>query len=165
MDIAQVYDEYADKVYNFFYIKSFDRTTAEDLTSQTFMAVLQKMQDPDYVIQDGKKFVYGVMRNVWLMYLRQKYQRNEAFVENIEDFGGYVEEETDIYETLTVKQRAELFINKLPDKQREILTMRLLEGLSIKDICGATGKDSNYVKTTYKRGVKSLRALVAEATV
>jgi DNA-directed RNA polymerase specialized sigma24 family protein len=38
--------------------------------------------------------------------------------------------------------------------------MRLLEEMSIADIAIYTGKDRNYVKTTYKRGVKRLREIV-----
>ncbi|HEX8227615.1 MAG TPA: sigma-70 family RNA polymerase sigma factor [Candidatus Saccharimonadales bacterium] len=160
MSIEETYDLYVDKVFKFFYIKSFDRQLAEDLTSQTFMVLVERSDDPEYVIQNDKKFIYGVMRTVWLMYLRQKYQRNEQTIDDIEDFEAYVDEGLDEFEGMTVKQRAAQYIDRLPDKQRQVLTMRLLEGLSIKDICQETGKDSNYIKTTYKRGVKSLQALI-----
>ncbi len=160
MNIEEVYDQHVDKVYKFFYIKNFDRSLAEDLTSQTFIALVERLQDDDIVVQDGKKFVYGIMRNVWLMYLREKYRRNEMSLEGIEDFEAYVDEETEEYEAMTVKERAEPYISRLPEKQQEIVRMRLLEDCSIKDICSAIDKDSNYVKTTYKRGVKRLQEII-----
>ncbi len=160
MNIEEVYDQHVDKVYKFFYIKSFDKSLAEDLTSQTFMALVERLQDDDIIIQDGKKFVYGIMRNVWLMYLREKYRRNEMSLEGIEDFENYVDEETVEYEAMTVKERAEPFISRLPEKQQEIVRMRLLEDRSIKEICSEMDKDSNYVKTTYKRGVKRLQEII-----
>ncbi len=162
MSIAELYDTYADKVYNFFYIKSFDRTVAEDLTSQTFMIVVEKLSDPEYVVQDGGKFVYGVMRNMWLQHLQRSYRRQERTVEDMDDFASYVTDSIEDYESMTVKQRAEVFINMLPDKQRDIVALRLLHECSIVDICGQTGKDTNYVKTTYKRGLKRLKAVIAD---
>lgn len=162
MKIEDVYDAHVDKVYRFFYVKSLNRYVAEDLTSQTFIALCEQMQDPDRVIQDHKKFLYGIMRNIWLMYLREKYTRHETAIEGIEDFEDFVNSEIDTFSDLTVKQRAEVFINQLPDKQRQIVTRRLLEECSIKDICAQTGKDSNYVKTTYKRGLKRLKQLIEE---
>ena len=162
MGIEKLYDQYADKVYTFFYIKNFDIVVAQDLTSQTFMVIVEKLSDPDYVINQDGKFVYGVMRNVWLQYLQRKYRHQENAVAEMDDFEAYVTESVDEYEEKTVKQRAEVFINMLPEKQCEIVTLRLLNELSIKDICRHTGKDSNYVKTTYKRGLKRLKLLVAE---
>lgn len=164
MDIEAAYERHADAVYRFFYIKCFDTATAEDLTSQTFMALVERTHASDAEeILDTKKFVYGVMRNVWLMYLRKKYQRNERLVEELDEhnFGNYVEESIEEYAGLTIKQRAEAFINRLPDRQRDIVSRRLLYEQSVSEICQETGKDSNYVKTTYKRGLKRLRELTA----
>lgn len=162
MDITTAYELHVDKVYRFFYVKTFSRELAEDLTSQTFIAVLDKIQDEDYVIGDHKKFIYGVMRNIWLQSLREKYRRNEQTLEDIENFEDHVVHEIEEYAGLTVKQRAEVFISCLPEQQQKIVRMRLLEDCSIKDICAQTGKDSNYVKTTYKRGLKRFKQLIME---
>jgi DNA-directed RNA polymerase specialized sigma24 family protein len=51
----------------------------------------------------------------------------------------------------------------LPDKQRAILMLRLVEKRSLSEICELTGKDMNYVRTTQKRGIARLRELVAQA--
>ena len=160
MDIEEAYERHVDVVYRFFYIKSLDRDVAEDLTSQTFLVLVERMKNDAPPIRDTKKFVYGVMRNVWLMHLRKKYQRNEQAIEDIEDFAVYVEEEIEDYSQKTVKQRAEVYVNQLPERQKYIVTMRLLEERSIKDIAAVTGNDINYVKTTYKRGVRRLRELI-----
>lgn len=162
MEIEDVYDAHVDKVFKFFYIKCLNRAVAEDLTSQTFMALCEKMQDPDQVIQDHKKFLYGIMRNIWLMYLRQKYQRQEMALEGIDEFEDYVDEQLEDYGGLSVKRRAEFFINRLPDKQREVVTRRLLHEQSTKDIATDLGMDRNYVKTTYKRGLKRLKQLITD---
>lgn len=186
MTVEEAYDAYADTVYRFFYIKCLDTATAQDLTSQTFMVLVERLHDLQdghtdgrtdehnlsdaygdsrivHTVRDTKKFVYGVMRNIWLMYLRKKYQRNEQAVEDIEDFAAYVDDEIADYTEQSPRQRAEVFINQLPDRQRTVVAMRLLEEQSIKQIAVSLDKDINYVKTTYKRGLKRLRQLAQEA--
>lgn len=165
MNIEEVYEDNIDKVYKFFYIKSLNKEIAEDLTSQTFMILIEQMQmSKDYVINDHKKFVYGVMRNVWLMYLRDKYARTEQSIEQLEDFESYVVEEVQDYEGQSPKERVSTYIDRLPERQKVIVNMRLIEELSIKDIAHMLDKDRNYVKTTYKRGIKSLRGLINNDT-
>lgn len=159
MSLEAFYDEHVDKVYKFFYIKCLDRSTAEDLTSDTFTLFIEQAQAQ--TIKDNKKYLYGIMRNTWLQFLRKKYQQALTDIENIEDFGDHVEANIihfDKAETST--NRLLPYIEKLPEKQRLIISKRLLEDMSVSDIASELGKDRNYVKTTYKRGIASLRALL-----
>ena len=160
MNIEEAYDAYIDVVYKFFYIHCFDRAIAEDLTSETFLKFAERYAEPDNNIMDGKKFLYGIMRNVWLMYLREKYKRAETSLEELGDFDRYVENTIDDYSGASIRERAVPFIERLPEQQQKIVYMRLINEQSIKDIASNIGKDSNYVKTTYKRGVKNLRRLL-----
>jgi RNA polymerase sigma-70 factor, ECF subfamily len=38
-----LYDKYVDKIYNFIYLKTYDKGVSEDLTSDTFFKVLNKI--------------------------------------------------------------------------------------------------------------------------
>ncbi|HRJ90709.1 MAG TPA: RNA polymerase sigma factor [Candidatus Saccharibacteria bacterium] len=159
MKLEQFYDEHVDKVYKFFYIKCLDRSTAEDLTSETFTLFIEQLEHQ--TITDNKKYLYGIMRNTWLQFLRKKYQQALVDIENIEDFAGVVEHEiADFDEARDVGNRLLPYIERLPEKQRLVITKRLLEEKSVADIATELGKDKNYVKTTYKRGLTSLRAIL-----
>lgn len=160
MELEQFYDEQSSKVYKFFYIKCLDRSTAEDLTSETFTLFIEQIEHQ--TINDKKKYLYGIMRNMWLQFLRKKYQQALTDIENIEDFADVVESHiTDFDQAESVGNRLLPYIEKLPEKQRLIITMRLLEEMPIAEIARKLGKDKNYVKTTYKRGIVSLRAVLA----
>lgn len=161
MTLEEVYDAYLNTVYKFFYIHCFDRAVAEDLTAQTFLAFAEHYSKPGTTIRDAKKFLYGIMRNVWLMHLRDKYRRAETSMEEIEDIERYVEKTVVDYSGASIRERAVPYIERLPEQQQKIVYMRLINERSIKDIADDIGKDSNYVKTTYKRGVKNLRRLLA----
>jgi RNA polymerase sigma-70 factor (ECF subfamily) len=160
MSIEDIYDQHAEKVYRFFYIHCFNQSVAEDLTSQTFLNFVEKMHDPGTAIADHKKYLYGVMRNVWTAHLRKKYQQKEVTLETVDDFEDLVTEEVENYSHMSIEERAMSFINLLPQKQRAVLALRLIQKRSLKEIASELNKDINYVKTTQKRGIKRLKELL-----
>lgn len=157
MNLETFYDEHVGKVYKFFYIKSLNKATAEDLTSDTFISFMEQAQARD--ISDHKKYLYGIMRNTWLQFLRSKYQQALTDVENIEDFASHVDDNIERFdEAQEAGNRLVPYIEQLPSKQREVLIKHLVEEKSISEVAAELGKDKNYVKTTYHRALTTLRA-------
>lgn len=161
MNIDKLYREKLKAVYKFFYFKSFNQTIAEDLTSQTFLIMVEKMYDNDLVISDHTKFLYGIMRNMWLRYLQEKYQQQEQFIEDIEDFESYVAEELSREVQTSDEERVKRYVDQLPSSQQRVMTLRLVQKRSLDEICRLLGKDMNYVKTTQKRAIKNLHRLIS----
>ncbi len=84
----QFYDEYVGKVYKYFYVHCLDRHSAEDLTSQTFVYFLDKIEEGN--IDDHKKYLYAIMRNVWADFLRLRYKQAFESLDNMEDIDTHV---------------------------------------------------------------------------
>lgn len=159
MDIESFYDEFVDKVYKFFYIKSLDKMTAEDLTSQTFIAFMDKVKVTD--VSSYKSYLYGIMRITWTTFLRQKYQTTIAELEDIEQFEVYAESVVSSYQQDdTIHERLRTFIERLPEKQKQVITMRIIEDMSVGEVASQLNRDKNYVKTTYQRGLRRLRDML-----
>jgi len=156
----QFYDEYVGKVYKYFYVHCLDRHSAEDLTSQTFVYFLDKIEEGN--IDNHKKYLYAIMRNVWADFLRLRYKQAFESLDNLEDIDTHVQETIDRFETKTLKERATKYIDRLPDKQREIAHMRLIQELSPKDIAKLIGRNSFYVKTTQGRAIRNLKKMLAQ---
>ena len=157
-DLETFYDEYVEKVYKYFYINCFNRSVAEDLTSQTFVAFIAKTKEAK--IDDNKKYLYAIMRNTWMDYLRSKYKEAIESIESIEDFEDHTLQTIDGFESKNIKQRAQTYIEKLPNKQRQVAHMRLIEEMTLKEIAKNLGKKVSYVKTTQNRAIKSLRLML-----
>ncbi len=160
-DLEHFYDSHVDKVYKFFYIQCLDQQTAEDLTSQTFLSLIDATSN-GAEIDKPKKYLYGIMRNTWAGFLRNKYKHQMERLEEIEDFQAYTEEVIDEYESQSVEDRALHFINKLPKRQKEIARLRYIDELTPGEIATKLGKSKSYVKTTHNRALKSLRKLMEE---
>lgn len=165
MKIEEVYDEHAKRVYAFFYVKTFDQMLAEDLTSQTFMTMVEKMCDEDVTIQNHATYLSGIMRNVWLRHLQAKYRQQVTSIEDIDNFERFIDKTVRDAEDDGLETFARPFIEQLPSKQRVILEKRLLEKQTLKEICDDLDKDMNYVRTTQQRGINRLREMVASADV
>lgn len=159
--IEQIYSEHCAKIYGFFYWKSFSRTIAEDLTSQTFLILVEKSRESTPA-REPVKFLYGIMRIVWLRYLQAKYKTHYKSFDDIDDFQAVVEETIQLEDNRSDEARIIEFIGKLPTSQQTIMRLRLIDRHSLSEICAQTGKDMNYVKTTQRRGIASLKKLVDE---
>ena len=160
-DLETFYDEYVDKVYKYFYINCFNRSVAEDLTSQTFVSFLAKVKEMK--IDDNKKYLYAIMRNIWMDYLRSKYKETiESIesIESIEDFEDHTAQAISGFESKNIKQRAQTYIERLPKKQRQVAHMRLIEEMTLREIAKELGKKVSYVKTTQSRAIKSLKLML-----
>ena len=159
-DLEQIYDEYVDKVYKYFYIQCLDRHSAEDLTSHTFISFIEKLKVKK--VDDNKKYLYAIMRNVWMDHLRTKYKQAVESIESIEDFEQHAEQAITVFESRDLKERAFYFINRLPEKQAQVARMRLIEGYNLREIAKELGKSMSYVKTTQNRALKSLRLMLEQ---
>lgn len=160
-EVEQLYTQNVKKIYKFFYLRVFDIQTAEDLTSDTFMAVA------DYIysnkeINNPNALLYKVAANVFNQHLRRKYKEQTIDLEVLET---YVVQEVEDSEAETkpkaanekFMQKVANYIKELPKKQAQILNMRLIQKKSLNNIADELKKDLNYVKTTQRRGIAKLK--------
>ncbi len=160
-DLNSLYEKEASSVYRFFYFKFFDKVTAEDLTSEVFLAFAQKVAQ-NKRMDDPRRYLYGIVKLVFVRYLRKKYISKMFVRVPVEEFAGRVDiflEEVD--SKPTIEEFALEYIQKLPEKQKMIAQMRFVEKMDLAEICEKLGKDMNYVKTTQKRAIAALKKLAA----
>lgn len=155
-DVKRIYRENIEGIFRYFFFRILDRDTAEDLTSQTFLIFIKEINQNE--IKDPNKYIYGIARNVFLMYLREKYKNKEVPAEiDREDMpsGEYSSSRID-YIGLLKK-----ILPKLPRAQREIMEKRFIEKMSIREIAQMIGKNENYVSTTQKRAFKTIKKILS----
>ncbi|HSX31295.1 MAG TPA: sigma-70 family RNA polymerase sigma factor [Candidatus Saccharimonadales bacterium] len=160
MPDSDLYNTHVRTVYGFFMAKTFHKQLAEDLTSEVFTTAFEQFASPNKQIDDKEKYLYGVMKLVWVQHLRKKYALAETAAENIEDFAVYAAEELQATKERSLIDRALPYIAQLPESQQMVLMLRFRDGLSLKEIASHLGKNMNYVKTTQKRGLASLKRVI-----
>ncbi len=158
--VNEIYEEHVDRIYRFFFFKLQDKEVAQDLTSDTFLQFVRQVAKKD--MDDPVKYLYGIAKLVFLKHLKRKYKDKIFMRLDVSEFGQYVKQfNEDVEEHETLEEFAKPFIKKLPERQRTVATMRFIEKLELKEIAKKLGKDMNYVKTTQKRAIKSLKKMIA----
>lgn len=150
-----LYERHVDAVYAFLYRRTQIRATAEDLTSITFMKALESIRSFDPARGELLAWLYRIARNTLIDHYR-KAGEHLASLEHAE----HVPAED------TVTRAAEQSIDAaairtalahLKPIQREVVLLRLWEGLSYKEIAAITGKSEGNCKLMFFRAMAQLR--------
>lgn len=153
-DFGLIYDRYIRQIYNFIYYKTMHRETAEDLASLTFLKALENLDrfDPDR--GSFSAWLYAIARNSVKDYYRTK--KNDANVEDIFDLAGGTDPSVDA-ENRLIFEKVSRYLGGLKPEQREVVTMRLWEGLPYRDIAAALGMTEANCKMIFSRTMAKLR--------
>ncbi len=154
-EFGALYDKYIRKIYDFIYYKTQHKETAEDLTSVTFTKVLEKIHGFDCAKGTFQAWLYQIARNTVIDHYRTK--KHETDIEDIWDLSGNDDPERDL-DTKKKLEQVDDYLNKLKPDQREIIILRVWQGLSYKEIAEITGRSEDAAKMKFSRVVRKLRA-------
>lgn len=151
---TEIYDRMFKKIYRFIYFKTFHKETAEDITSQVFMKILDKMHS--YKPEKGKfsSWVYRIAQNKVI-----DYYRTRKTATNIDDVWDLADS-TDVAIDVENRQKLEevyQYLKKLKPQQREIIVMRVWQELSYREIADILGKSEASCKVAFGRSIAKLR--------
>jgi RNA polymerase sigma-70 factor, ECF subfamily len=149
-----LYDRYIEKIYRFIYYKTFVQETAEDLTSDVFKKAFEKIHSFNEVKGTFSAWIYRIARNAVIDYYRT--QKRTVPIEDAFDLG---EEDDTIkdHDTSLMMKRVREFMKALSPRQREIITLRLWEERSYKEIADLIGGSEDSAKMAFSRAMKELR--------
>jgi len=155
---ADVYDNYAERIYQFIYYKTYHRETAEDLTSHTFLKAFENISRFDPEKGSMSAWLYQIARNLVIDHYRSK--KSTVSVHDIWDLAGPDDVEVDVENKVRLEQ-IHTVIKKLPPEQREIIIMRVWQELPYKEIALILGKSEASLKMMYSRTIARLKEHVA----
>lgn len=151
LDKASVlYERYKRPLYNFFLRFGLDKETAQDLTQQVFVRLLQYRQSYKEV-SVFKPWIYRIARNVHNDHLRS----NPMKMSDLEYLSDVVPNpESADYESQELVKKALQF---LPDNYKEVLIMSRYEDLKYEEIAQILDCSVALVKIRVHRAIKQLR--------
>lgn len=164
---GQLYDLYIEKIYRFVYFKIGSKEESEDITSEVFLKVW------NYLISNDRKeissfsgLVYKVARNCLIDFYRLKSYKQEL-VYNFETVIELEEHGEESKEILRVEINQEMEgllknIRRLKQDYQEVLLLRYIEELSIREMAEILGMSGVGVRVTLHRATKKLKELVEE---
>jgi len=157
-----LYDFYLDPIYRFIYYKVFSRELAEDLTSDTFMKALSRL--PSYHADRGRfnSWLYQIARNTVIDYCRTK--KDHTSIDDVFDIP-HDERTAEQLDALSGLEKVEAYLQTLPPRQREIITLRIWEGKSFAEIAELLGGTESSMKMAFSRSIRQLRETCGDAAL
>jgi RNA polymerase sigma-70 factor (ECF subfamily) len=158
-----VYDAHVDRIYRYHYYRTRHRETAEDLTSQTFLKAFEAFPRFDATKASSATWLYTIARNVLIDHLR--IQRPSI---DIEDAADALASREDIERDVVAREalaKVRDALRILTPAQREVVLLRVWDGLAYSEIAAVTGKTEDACKMTFSRGVSTLRQHVGPTAI
>ena len=160
---GQVYDAYVDSVYRYLYYRVGSHALAEDLTSETFLRALRRIDSFTWQGKDIGAWFTTIARNLVADHVKSSRFKLEVTTADMLDADradGGIEDEV-----LGRLQSAALLdaVRKLKPEQQECIVLRFLQGLTVAETAEVLGRSDGAVKQLQLRAVRALAKLLPES--
>ncbi len=151
-----LYSAHIDAIYRFLYRRTLVKEIAEDLTSITFMKALESIRSYNSAKGELRTWLYRIARNSLIDHYRNP-ARSTVRIENVWDLSSddFPDENANKSIDIAALHSA---LQHLKPLQRDVLMLRLWEGLSYKEISRITQKSEGSLKVLVSRAIDDLRA-------
>lgn len=154
---AQLYDRYVDTVFRYVFVRVGQRALAEDLTSETFIRAMRRIDTFTWQGRDIAAWFVTIARNLVADHVKSARFRFEVTTADMRDADRRVEApEEEVLARLRDERLVEA-IRGLGSDQAECITLRFLQGLSLADTAAVLGRSEGAVKQLQLRATKALR--------
>lgn len=156
--LADIYDEYFDRVARYIYIRISDRAEAEDLAGEVFLRALRSLRSYRGTADRLPAWLFSIARNMVVDHYRRRSVRQSVPLESVEIADGHdVDEATDTRLSIQSLSRA---LPLLTEAQREVIGLRFFAGLSSAETGEVMGKSSGAVREMQRTAIVRLRELM-----
>jgi RNA polymerase sigma factor (sigma-70 family) len=151
--LSRFYDLFIKKIYKFVYYKTHHKETAEDLTSLVFTKAFENIEHID-ITKSLQAWLYTIARNTVIDHYRT---RKSHF--DIDDAWGLSSSERldELVDNNVQLEKVKKYLRNLTSEQRDIVIMRVWQGMSYKEIAQILDKSEASCKMSFSRTMKKLR--------
>ena len=158
-DIAEIYETYYARIYNFIFCKLLHQQITEDLVSEVFLKVVDNIHTYDPNKGEVSAWLYTIASNTLNTYLRR---RNKIIPLTLDELHDDVSLSVDFGEQSSLikdEDRRELYaaLSKLDGRTREIVSEKYFFEKSIHTIAKEKDMNESTVSTIHNRGLAKLR--------
>ena len=151
-DIEQIYKQYFETVKRYLFCLTKNNDTAEEFTQETFYKAVQKIN----TFKGNSKmsvWLCQIAKNLWYNELKKNKRLksiDDIEISSAEDIEAHIilnENKLDVYKRM----------QKLDERTREVIYLRITGELSFKEIATILNKSENWARVTFYRGKQKLK--------
>ncbi|HEV8601756.1 MAG TPA: sigma-70 family RNA polymerase sigma factor [Gaiellaceae bacterium] len=159
--LEELYLLHFDRIYSYLHLSVGNRHDAEDLTTQTFLKMLEAIGRFRWQAVPFSAWLFRIAHNLAMDHFRAS-RRVQAEEEVPEPRGAELSAEEQAIDSLGRTGMLEL-IERLSAEQRQVLTLKFLFGFGNAEVATVLGKTEGAVKSLQHRALGSLQRHVARS--
>ena len=153
-NMEEIYKEYFETVRKYLFCLTHNQDISEELTQETFYKAVQKINS---FKGNCKMSVWlcQIAKNLWYNELKKQKKFKNISEEDLDSIQNQIETEQLV---ISNDDKIELYkkLQKLDDKTREVIYLRITGELSFKEIATILNKTETWTRVTFYRGKKKL---------
>lgn len=156
--ITEIHNKFFPLVYRYAYYRVGDETVCEDLSSETFIRLLEAVHAGRGPKSSLRGWLMGTISNVVNDYYRQVYNKSNEPLQN-----GLMAQNSDPVSLSEERSRQEILrlgIKELTPEQQHVLALRFGSGCSLAETADVMGKKPNAIKQLQFRAIAALRKYI-----
>lgn len=159
---GRLYDHYVSMVHRYVYYRVGDRATAEDVTSETFVRALRRIDSLSFQGRDVGAWLVTIARNIIRDHVKSSRYRLEVTTADMRDADRATEgPEEAVVQHLTNRELLAC-VQQLGSEQQECIVLRFIHGLSVSETAEIMGKKDGAIKALQHRAVRRLAGMLPD---
>ncbi|MDH4270488.1 MAG: sigma-70 family RNA polymerase sigma factor [Candidatus Aminicenantes bacterium] len=159
MNLEELYGRYGENLYRYLLFRLGSPEDAEDVLQETFCR-FARYAVRWRLVRNPQAFVFGVARNEVNRFLRRKLSLpagNPPLFDRACSFSAALAAPAEPSALILVE-----LADRLPEEQKEVIFMKVFDGLTFKEIGSACGISANTAASRYRYALDKLRAALEE---
>ena len=161
--VAELYDRYSLRIYNYVYHRVGNRSLAEDLTSTVFVRMLEAIQTSKGWHSSFSGWLYRIAHNAVVDHFRSGKQDRDVPLEDVTLSSS--EHLAEAAERSITRERVRSAVSELTEAQGVVISLKFLEGMTNAEVAELMGKNEGAIKSLQFRGLAALRRVMDEELV
>lgn len=151
--IEELYNKYKKIVYGIAFTISKNQEDSEDIMQMTF-AKIYEMENCKLPTNNYASWLYSTTKNETINYIKKK--KNNVSLDKIYEISDDNNELNKVFDNIEFNR----LISKLNDKEKEIISLKILSDFSFEEIGKLLNEPTGTVKWRYYKSICSLRAIL-----
>jgi len=156
--LEKLYGNHADEIFRFALYKLSDREKAKDVVQDTFVKIWGHISTNSEILQNPRAFLFKIAKNLVIdSYRKVKPMSIDALEEILHfDISDNHQAKDEMHDAVDMSIVLDA-LNVLDAEDRDIVIMRYMDGLSVKEIADITGQRENTVSVKIHRALKEMQ--------
>lgn len=162
---AALYDRYFPRVYNYVRFRCTDPATADDLTSQIFERVLDRIGTYQPKTAPFGAWLFAIARNLLNDHLRAQRRRTWVSLDELKQLFSRAPGPEETVIAAETHRRLLEALDKLSERERDLIALKFTAGLTNRQIAEMSGLSESNVAVIVFRALRQLRDLLGEESL